>query len=66
MTSTITQAPSVNLLTSSIRVVAAVRTAPAPFTAARAFQPADRSVLQCLTMPTWDRVKQRRDREDLG
>ena len=57
MTSTISHAPSVNLLTSSINVVARVRTAPTALIAARVDQPGDRSALQCLTMPTWDRVK---------
>ena len=57
MTSTISQAPSVNLLTSSMTVVAAVSRAPTPLTTARAIQPSDRSALQCLTMPTWDSVK---------
>src|SRR6266851_6468557 len=56
MTSTISHAPAVNLLTSSMIVVAAVRTAPTPLITARVIQPRDRSVLQCLTMPTWESV----------
>ena len=56
MTSTISHAPSVNLLTSSMIVVSAVRKAPKPLMTARVIQPRDRSVLQCLTMPNWDSV----------
>ena len=56
MTSTISHAPSVNLVPSSIIVVTVVRTAPKPLMAARVIQPRDRSILQCLTMPNWDSV----------
>ena len=56
MTSTISHAPSVNLLISSMTVVAAVSTAPTPLITARLIQPRDRCVRQCLTMPNWDSV----------
>jgi len=56
MTSTISHAPPVNLLTSSMMVVAVVSTAPTPLMTARLIQPCERSALQCLTMPTWESV----------
>ena len=57
MISTTTQAPAVNLLTSSMMMVTKVRTAPSPLMAARRIQPGWRCACQCRTMPAWDRVK---------
>ena len=54
---TISHAPSVNLLTSSIASAASVNTAPTPLMTARVRQPSVRFSRQCRTMPVCERVK---------
>ena len=56
MIRTTSQAPSVNLLTSSMASAAVVSTAPSPLMNARRAQPSPCCSCQCLTMPVWDRV----------
>ena len=53
---TTSQAPSVNLLTSSMASAAVVSTAPSPLMNARPAQPRPCCSCQCRTMPVWDRV----------
>ena len=57
---TTSQAPSANFVTMTIRNVIAVAIAPMPLTAAlrRAFRSLD--LVQCITIPAWDKVNARK------
>ena len=56
MTRTTSQAPSVNLVASSMASATVVSTAPSPLMNARWAQPGPCCSCQCFTIPPWDRV----------